>query len=83
MDVAGPGVESELPLRPMPQARQHWIQAASVTYAAPRDKAGSLTHPAWPGIKPTSSQRLTLHPAELQQELGAMAFNTDFKDYLS
>ena len=37
--------------RPEPQQRQ--IQATSVTYTAAHGNAGSLTHRADPGIKPT------------------------------
>lgn len=37
--------------------KQHWIQAATVTYATARGNAGSLTHWAEPGIELASSQR--------------------------
>ena len=31
--IPGPGITLELQLRLLPQPGQHWIQAASVTYA--------------------------------------------------
>ena len=37
--------------------RQHWIQAASATYAAPCSKARTLTHWVRPGIKHESAWR--------------------------
>ena len=37
---------------PTPQLWQHWIQAASVPYAAACNSAGSLTHWKMPGIEP-------------------------------
>ena len=56
-EVPGLGVELELQLRPMPQPRQHWTQAASVTYTAACNNAVSLTHLARPRIEPSSSQK--------------------------
>ena len=41
--------------RPTPQPQPHGIQAASATYTTARGNAGSLTHWARPGIKPTAS----------------------------
>ena len=49
------GVESKLQLWLRPQPQQHGIQVASVTYTTVHGNAGSLTHLARPGIKPTSS----------------------------
>ena len=43
MEVAKPGIQLELQLRPMPQPRQHGIQATSVTYSAACGKAQSQT----------------------------------------
>ena len=40
-----------LQLWPMPQPWQHWIRAASESYAAACSSAGSSTHWARPGIK--------------------------------
>ena len=37
------------------QPQQHWIRAKSVTYTTALGNAGSLTHRARPGIKPTFS----------------------------
>ena len=39
----------------MPQAQQCQIQAASMTYTIAQGSAGSLTHWARPGIRPTTS----------------------------
>ena len=52
MEHPRPGAESELPLWPMPQPQQHWIQVASVTCATAYGNSGSLTHWARPGTKP-------------------------------
>ena len=41
--------------QPMPQPRQHWIRAASVTYAPACSNARSLTPRARPGMEPASS----------------------------
>ena len=41
---------------PQPQPWQHRIRAASATYAAACNNAGSLTHWARPGIEPASSR---------------------------
>ena len=57
MEVPRLGVESELQLQPTLQPWQHWIQAASVTYATACSNTRSLTHWVRPGIKPASSQR--------------------------
>ena len=56
MNVPRLGVKSEPQLRPIPEPWQHWIWAASETYAAACRNTGSLTHWARPGIKPTSPQ---------------------------
>ena len=57
MEVSGPGVESELQLRPTPQSRQHWIWATSVAIAAACGNNGSLTHWVRPEIEPASSRK--------------------------
>ena len=44
MEIPGPGIESELQLRPIAQPQQGWIRAASETCAAAHGNAGSLTH---------------------------------------
>ena len=51
MEVLRLGVRSEL----QPQPQQHRIQATSATYTPAHSNAGSWTHWARPGIKPTSS----------------------------
>ena len=57
MEVPKLGVEAELQPRPTPQPRQHWIQAASVTYAAACSNTRSLAHWARSGIELVSPQR--------------------------
>ena len=55
MEAPGPGVESELQLRPAPQ--QHRIWAPSAVYATACSNARSVTYWARTGIELTSSQR--------------------------
>ena len=57
MEVPGPGVESKL--QPQPQPHQHQFWATSATHPAACGNAGSLTHWAKSGIKPSTSR--TLH----------------------
>ena len=58
MEVPRSGVELELLLRPLPQAKQHWIWVASLTYTVAGCSTESLTHRERPGIEPSSSQTL-------------------------
>ena len=55
MEVPGPGVESELQLRPTSSHSNNWIWAASVTYTEACGNTPSLTHWERPEIEPTSS----------------------------
>ena len=57
VEDSGLGVELELQLRPMPQPRQHWIQATFSAYSAACSNPESLTHWTRPGSKPASSWR--------------------------
>ena len=41
--------------RLVPEAQQHWIQAASATYTTVHGNTRSLTYRAQPGIEPTAS----------------------------
>ena len=52
MEIPGPGCQSEQQLRPMPQPWQHWIRAASATYATAWSNARSLTHWGRQGLNP-------------------------------
>ena len=75
MEVLGLGVKLELQLRHKPQPQQHWIQAVSVTDAAPCSSAGSLTHLAKLGME-SHPHRDYVQP---QWELSRVIFVTDFQ----
>ena len=55
MEVPGKGSNWSYSRWPQPQPQQPQIQAASVTYTTAQSNAGSLTHWARLGIKPTTS----------------------------
>ena len=44
MEVPRPGSNQSCSLQPTPEPQQHWIRAASATYATAHGNAGSLTH---------------------------------------
>ena len=58
MKFLGWGSNQSCSSRPIPQPQQHWIRSLSATYTTACSDAGSLTHWARPGIKPTSSWTL-------------------------
>ena len=59
MEIHGLGGELELQLWPMPQPRQHLIQAVSATCAVACGNAGSLAHWARLGVKPILTETVS------------------------
>ena len=67
MEVSGPGTESELQLRPMPQPRHHQIWGTFATQTVAYHNTRSLTH--WVDLNPLSG---TSNPNPQRDNVGSL-----------